>query len=388
MNTARKKVRPSFKNLFIYFAGRYASRLSLMKYKFHTDVLPRYNFNYLVVSNHLTELDWFMLINAFPRHMFFLAGEHMTRSKVGRALLWAQDPILKVKGDRGVESVKSIVRYLKDGNNIALFPEGSRSFNGETLKVSNSIGKLVKMAKRGLVTYRIHGGYFVAPRWAYTTRTGPMSGKIVNVYTPEQLEGMSDDEITDIVNRDLYENAYSSQRKDRFIYEGERLAEGMENYLVMCPKCRSIDSLETRDDTFTCKCCGLTGRYTPDGFLEGENLKFDSVEDWGKWSEDALCEYIRNYEGDGPIFTDDVLSFSETTKDHEAIDLGTGKLEGYRDRIEICGHTFKFDSMPAMEMLYYGKTLLFTSQHRHFAITGEAFHAIKYCKLFDVNQGT
>ncbi len=37
-------------------------------------------------------------------------------------------------------------------------------------------------------------------------------------------------------------------------------------------------------------------------------------------------------------------------------------------------------------MLYYGKTLLFTMDRRHYNITGERFHAIKYQKLYDVYQ--
>ena len=36
-----------------------------------------------------------------------------------------------------------------------------------------------------------------------------------------------------------------------------------------------------------------------------------------------------------------------------------------------------------MDMLYFGKTLVFTINKRHMAITGEHFHAIKYQKLFD-----
>ena len=360
--------------------------LILRKYGFTTERISKKDEPYIVVANHLTEVDMLMLGGAFAEHMYFVAGEHLLRTKAGPKIKWAQDPIFTYKGAPSIDTMREVIRKIRAGHNVMIFPEGSRSFNGETVKLDSGIAKLVKTAGCALATYHIEGGYFVAPRWAYTTRTGPMKGHIVNIYSSEEVRSMSKEELTDCINRDIYENAYETQRRNMYTYKGERLAEGLENYLVRCSCCGAFDSMVTEDDRFRCTECGQSGRYTPQGFLEGEGLRFDSVYDWGVWSENETCEYIKAFEGDGPVFTDTDTVLYEVLSDHSRVDLASGEVKGYTDRLETGGDTFRFEDINGMDMLYFGKTLVFSYKKRHMAITGEHFHAIKYQKLFNTHR--
>ena len=375
---------PKFRYKFIYRTVGGLAPLILHKYGFRTERVNKKDEPYIVLANHLTEVDMIMVAGAFAQHMYFVAGEHLLRTKNGPKMDWAQAPIFTFKESSSIDTMREVLRTIKAGHNVCIFPEGSRSFNGETAKLDVSIGKLVKMAGCGLVTYHIEGGYFVAPRWAYTTRTGPMKGKIVNIYSSEDIKSMSKEELTDSINRDIYENAYETQRKNMYEYKGERLAEGLENYLVKCPECGAFDSMETEDNRFRCKCCGRSGTYNTRGFLDGEGLRFDSVYDWGTWAENATCEYVKEFTGDGPVFEDNDIVLYEVFPDHSRRDLATGSIAGYKDRIEAGGETFAFEDISGMDMLYFGKTLLFTYKKRHMGVTGEQFHAIKYQKIFDV----
>ena len=379
MDKSRKKLRYS---LIYKTVSRFAP-LILHKYGFKTDRVSKKDEPYIVVANHLTEVDMIMAAGAFPEHMYFVAGEHLLRTKNGSKMKWAQDPIFTYKGAPSIDTMREVIRKIKAGNNVMIFPEGSRSFNGETMKINSGIAKLVKMAGCALATYHIEGGYFVAPRWAYTTRTGPMKGNIVNIYSSEDIKKMSRDELTDCINRDIYENAYETQRRNMYTYKGERLAEGLENYLIKCSCCGSFDSMETKDDRFCCTKCGQSGRYTPKGFLEGEGLRFDSVYDWGIWSENETCEYIKAFSGEGSVFTDTDVVMYEVLPDHSRQDLTAGEVHGYKDKLVIGDEELCFEDMGGMDMLYFGKTLVFTYKKRHLAITGEHFHAIKYQKLYE-----
>lgn len=381
-----KKDTDIIRHRMIYRAAHLLVPIVLRKYSFQTDHLNKTDENYLVLSNHLTESDMLMLGAALSAPMYFVAGEHLLRSRYARLIRWAQDPIFEYKGDVAVQTVKEIIRRVRAGHNVMIFPEGSRSFNGETETLPVSIGKLVKLTGGGLVTYHIEGGYFVAPRWAYTSRRGPVSGQIRSVLSKAEVAAMSREEVTDLINRDLYEHAYDTQRKKHARYKGKRLAEGLENYLVKCPVCDSFDSLRTRDDRFVCSCCGLKGRYTVEGFLEGDSLPFDSVYDWGKWAEAETERHIRETEAGEVCFRDTDIQVYEITADHQRVELGSGAVRGYADRIVAGGMIFDFQDIPAMNMLYFGKTLLFTISGRHVGITGDHFHAIKYQKLYDLFQ--
>lgn len=377
------KRRLKFRYRFIYKTVSSLVPLILRKYGFTTERISKKDEPYIVVANHLTEVDMLMLGGAFAEHMYFVAGEHLLRTKAGPKIKWAQDPIFTYKGAPSIDTMREVIRKIRAGHNVMIFPEGSRSFNGETVKLDSGIAKLVKTAGCALATYHIEGGYFVAPRWAYTTRTGPMKGHIVNIYSSEEVRSMSKEELTDCINRDIYENAYETQRRNMYTYKGERLAEGLDNYLVRCSCCGAFDSMVTEDDRFRCTECGQSGRYTPQGFLEGEGLRFDSVYDWGVWSENETCEYIKAFEGDGPVFTDTDTVLYEVLSDHSRVDLASGEVKGYTDRLETGGDTFRFEDINGMDMLYFGKTLVFSYKKRHMAITGEHFHAIKYQKLFN-----
>jgi len=355
----------------------------LRKYGFRTDIISKKDEPYIVVSNHLTEVDMLMVAGAFSEHMYFVAGEHLLRTKAGPKMKWAQDPIFTFKGAPSIDTMREVIRTIKAGHNVMIFPEGSRSFNGETIRLDSGIAKLVKKAGCALATYHIEGGYFVAPRWAYTTRTGPMKGHIVNVYSSDEVRNMSREELTDCINRDIYENAYETQRRNMYTYKGERLAEGLENYLIKCSCCGAFDSMVTEDDSFRCTECGQSGRYTPQGFLEGEGLRFDSVYDWGVWSEREISEYIKSFEEEGPVFSDKDVVVYEVLPDHSRIDLASGEVKGYKDRFVTGNGVYAFEDISGMDMLYFGKTLVFTYKKRHLAITGEHYHAIKYNKLFD-----
>ena len=380
------KDRLKFRYRFIYKTVGSLVPLILRKYGFTTERISKKDEPYIVVANHLTEVDMLMLGGAFAEHMYFVAGEHLLRTKAGPKMKWAQDPIFTYKGAPSIDTMREIIRKIRAGHNVMIFPEGSRSFNGETMRLGSGIAKLVKTAGCALATYHIEGGYFVAPRWAYTTRTGPMKGHIVNIYSSEEVSKMSKEELTDCINRDIYENAYETQRRNMYTYKGKRLAEGLENYLVRCSCCGAFDSMVTEDDRFRCTECGQSGRYTPQGFLEGEGLRFDSVYDWGVWSENETCEYIKTFEGGGPVFKDADTVLYEVLPDHSRADLASGEIKGYKDRLEAGDMEFRFDDISGMDMLYFGKTLVFSYKKRHMAITGEHFHAIKYQKLFETNK--
>lgn len=364
-------------------------RLLLKKYRFHTDYVPELDEPFLMLANHATESDHFMAACAARQPMTFVCGEHLLRGKYGKLLKSVANPIPVPKGASAVRSVREILRRLHHGENVMLFPEGSRSFHGETIPMQTSLGKLVKTSRAALVTYRIQGGYFVAPRWAYHFRKGPMEGHVVHVYRSEELKKMTAAQITEAVNRDLYENAYETQRRRPERYLGRGLAEGLENYLICCPKCGGYDTLESRDNRFRCRMCGLEGVHDEYGFLHGD-LPFHTVYDWGKWIETKFdADMAERGEGE-LLFTDSPVRLYEIdAADHSTRDRTVGNLKLYHDRMEIGAFVFRFEDVTEMSMLYFGKSLLFTCNGEYFGMTGPAFHAWKadrLCRLYQKGE--
>ena len=76
----------------------------------------------------------------------------------------------------------------------------------------SNTGKLVRNSGATLVTYRLEGNYLSAPRWGKGTRRGKINARLVGVYPPEELKKMKPDEITALINKDIFEDAWERQK--------------------------------------------------------------------------------------------------------------------------------------------------------------------------------
>lgn len=295
---------------------------------------------YLIFCNHTTLWDHLLIGVPCPRHMFFVAGEHLFRKRWLRFLAMTMvHPIIRRKGVPATEVVEVIKKTLAEGANVWMSPEGVRSINGETAFISPATGKLVKESGAGLVTYRIHGGYLRSPRWAAVKRKGPMYGEFVAEYTREQLAEMSVDEINVVIRRDLYVNAFNDQKVCPQRYPGIRLAEDLETVLYVCPHCQRIATLHSSGDLFSCD-CGVSVRYTEYGLFEnaGEiRMPFDNVTDWDTWQRKYLegqLPALRETPADTPIAADHDQRLYRI-KDGAAEHLASGRFAIFTDRFEF-----------------------------------------------------
>lgn len=263
--------------LFLKFGYRYKTAKNLPE-------------NYIVLANHTTDYDPIFVAASFPKQMYFVGSEHISRWKLAYPLLkWGFQPILRYKGTSAASTVMEMLRALRKGANICMFPEGARSWNGVTAPILPSTGKVVKSAKCGLVTYKIEGGYFASPNWSEKgTRRGRVRGAVVNTYSAEDLAKLSIDEINAIINRDLYEDAYDRQLTSPAPYRGKQIAYRMENLLSHCPHCRTMDSVFSKKDTVTCSHCGHHFRYTKYGLLEG--IEQTTVKELFAWQKQQVLQ--------------------------------------------------------------------------------------------------
>ena len=362
-----------------------------LRYQFTTDTLPPMDEPFILLSNHTTEDDMFFTGTAVRGHMYFVCGEHLLRNRLyGGLLRNLVDPIPLPKGSGSLRAVREILRRIKAGHNICIFHEGKRSYHGETIPCSEATGKLVKMAGCALVTYRIRGGYFTYPRWARQHhRKGHAEGQIVGIYSSRELAGLSAKEITDIINRDTYENAYETQRREHWRYRGKNLAEGMEHVLFLCPRCHSMDSIRTEGDAFSCTSCGMRGTYNEYGFLEGDDLPYDDVLSWMRWIETAFDARVQESEEDAELFAEEDVLLYQMLDGYRNEDIATANLTICRDRMEFAAEearAFAWKDITDLSVLY-GNILLFTHKGTYYGMTGHRFHAWKCARLWHLYKG-
>lgn len=306
-------------SVFLFFKFKYRKEMA-------TD-LPE---NYIVVANHLTNWDSLFVATAFKKQMYFVASEHLARQKYFPIVNALLQPIIRRKGTKAVSTVKEVIKITRKGGNVAIFAEGDRAWDGITCPIMPATGKMIKSAKCGMVTYKIEGGYFLNPRWSMTMRKGFVAGKMVKVYSKEEVAAISPDEINEVLARDLYEDAYLTQEKVQCAYKGDKLAEGMENLLFYCPECGKMDSFLSHEDTVTCQECGHSFKYNEYGMLEGG--KFSTIRDFSLWQKQKAVEDAAN----GLAYTAKTAKLVQIDIDHTETFITEGEI--YMDSEKfVCG---------------------------------------------------
>lgn len=287
--------------------------------------------NYIVLSNHVTDYDPLLVGVSFPKQMYFVASEHITRWGIAYKLLqFVFKPIIRYKGTVATTTVLETLRKVRQGGSVAIFAEGVRTWDGVTCPILPSTAKMVKTAGCALVTYKIQGGHFVSPGWRdHGTARGPISGAPVHIYTKEDLKAMTVDQVYKAICGDLYEDAYARQLADPKPYRGKNLAEGLENLLFTCPACGKRNTLSSSGNSVACEECGLSFTFDEYAMLHG--VPFRTVKEFSDWQKERVAADAAA----GETYSVEFATLS-TIVNHEASQVSAGVLSMDNEMLK-CG---------------------------------------------------
>jgi 1-acyl-sn-glycerol-3-phosphate acyltransferase len=155
--------------------------LSTFKLFFRLKVFGRENFprgGALVACNHASYLDPPIVGCVAPQDLYYLARESLFRKRFTNWLLRKVNGVPIKNSEADIASIKTVLGLLKAGKKIVLFPEGTRTLDGQFQKARRGIGYLVCKAKTPVIPTYIHGTFKVLPR----NRKIPHFSKVIVEY--------------------------------------------------------------------------------------------------------------------------------------------------------------------------------------------------------------
>ena len=335
----------------------------------------------LVVANHVTTWDAILMAVSFPNTpVHYVASEHLFRHGfLSKLLEYFLAPIARRKASTAADTVMKTLRRLKAGQVVCLFAEGEACWDGVSIDIFPATGKMARTSGATLMTYRLEGGYPTVPRWTKKVRRGKIYGRIVGVYSPEELKKMKPDEINALINRDLYENAWDRQRQERVKFKAKNRAERIECGYFVCPKCEKIGGIKGVGDRVTCT-CGFDVLYTEECFLEPA-APFEDLRQWDLWQKEKFNSM--DFEAGKLMFSDEGLNLKEIDGHHGEKLLCTGQLRQYPDAIECGEHRFEYKDIGHMSMVKM-KILLFTVGDKYYEVRSRGDMCLrKYLAAWD-----
>ena len=166
----------------------------------------------LVCSNHQSNLDPLILGCACPRPVNYLAKKQLFEfGPLGWFLRW--NDAIELDRERGLGGIKETLKRLKRKESVVMFPEGTRSKDGELQPVKSGFCTLVKKAKVPILPVAIEGAWDALPRHSPV----PNFGATIQVVFGEAIEPaeysvLSDEELTELLDqkiRECFEKARS-----------------------------------------------------------------------------------------------------------------------------------------------------------------------------------
>lgn len=143
-----------------------------------TENIPREG-GVLLAANHQSYLDPPLVASCLPREMHFMARRSLFRNPAFRAIIVSCNAFPIDRDTADVKGVKEAIGRLEAGNLLLVFPEGTRTRNGEIGRMKAGIGVLAERASVPIVPVLIDGAYEVWPKGRLLPRVG---GRITLVF--------------------------------------------------------------------------------------------------------------------------------------------------------------------------------------------------------------
>lgn len=139
----------------------------------------------LIACNHVSFLDPPFIGQAFDEPIHYFARKTLFDHPIAGWILreWQSIPIDRDKPD--ASSLKATIRFLRQGEKVLIFPEGTRSPDGTLQPAEAGVGLFIAKSKAPVLPIRIFGSYEAYPRGAKTLRPARITLVVGDLWQPD-----------------------------------------------------------------------------------------------------------------------------------------------------------------------------------------------------------
>jgi 1-acyl-sn-glycerol-3-phosphate acyltransferase len=147
----------------------------------------------LVASNHASFVDPLAVGSGiYNRPVHFMARDTLWSSKMGS---WWMDRVGCIPVSRGtgdMKALKTMVKYLQEGKVCSLFPEGTRTEDGELQEAKGGVGFIVKKSGCAVLPVYIDGTFKANPKGSGKVKPVKVTMMIGEVISQEEIDALGD----------------------------------------------------------------------------------------------------------------------------------------------------------------------------------------------------
>ena len=288
----------------------------------------------VLLSSHASRLEFVYTLYGFGRRDVNMVCGYQNILKKGMYNLFlGLGVISKYLYQPDVACVKHMLKVLRRGGTLGLFPEGIQSSSGSTHPINPATAQFIKHSKANVVIATSQGAYLATNRYSSDRKKGYIGISYSLVFTPDMLCELSEEQIYQLMLQKISYNDFKFNKVARHKYVGKKPnAYGIDKILYKCPDCEEEYTLRVEDDTVVCKKCGFAVQINEYYDLIGKSGKTppSDIDQWYKWQRRCVREQIKDSHFQmtlrGSICTVKLDKLRRSPKDRAVLSVGEAKL--------------------------------------------------------------
>lgn len=299
---------------------------------------------FILISNHASRVDYqFTGPACYPNKLNYVVGyNEFVRFPVCLLLKLAQ-VIPKKNFTPDLYCMRQMRGIIKKGGNLCIMPEGMSSITGMAQPVMIGTGKFLKLMGVTVYYTKVSGGYLTYTKHCLDERVGRVEVTVDRMFTAEDLQKLTPQEIEDTMNRLLAHDDYIWNKQAQVTFSGKgQMANNLDTLLYLCPKCGAMYQMECSGNEMRCTACGntvaLDEKYNLSPVGEGSVCP-ELVSDWVLLERKKAEEDVKdpNFTYRGHVRVGRLPKYKNLKGDDTAVICGEGELWLNRDGLHFSG---------------------------------------------------
>ena len=194
---------------------------------------------FILISNHASRVDYqFTGPACFPNKLNYVVGYNEFVRFPVCLILKLMQAIPKKNFTPDLHCMRQMRSVIRQGGNLCIMPEGMSSITGMAQPVMIGTGKFLKMMGVTVYYTKVSGGYLTYTKHCLDERAGRVEVTVDRMFTAEELNSLTPQEIENTMNRLLAHDDYIWNKQAQVRFDGKgQMAKALDTLLYLCPKC-------------------------------------------------------------------------------------------------------------------------------------------------------
>lgn len=240
-----------------------------------------------VIYNHQSRMDYLYVGKCCPTTPlnYLVAYNEFFRKKF-KFVFKLMNCIPKKNFVTDIDSMEAINSIIKQNGKICFAPEGITSIVGHNQPIVAGTGKFLKHYNIPVYLCKINGAFLSSNKTLIKEKDGPVFANFSLLFTKEDLENQTEQEIQDEVDKALWTDEYEWNKKQHFMYHSKgKICDHLHDLCYKCPKCGTEFKMIGKGNKIVCSHCG--NGATQDDYYDFHPLNDNCLipETISKWAD-------------------------------------------------------------------------------------------------------